>query len=141
MHGSLDVRCAVLADPQIHVIEQMHDLLESTFDSVFVVANGLALEEGIRSMRPALGVLDLAVARGNLEALVARLQRASSGTRLIGLVSYEVPAVATAALAAGLDAVVIKRLVLRDLLPAVDSVLLGHPFVTPELSVSGARQG
>ena len=137
MDGSPESRCAVLADPHIQVIEQMRDLLESTFAAVFVVANDLALEEGTRRMQPALAVLDLAVARGDLEGLARRLRRASVQTRIIALTVHEAPAVAAAALAAGLHGVVLKRFVLRDLLLAVDATLRDQVFVTPELTPRG----
>lgn len=140
MDGSPLSPCAFLADPHIQVIEQVRDLLESAFAAVFVVANDLALEEGARRMQPTLAVLDLAIARGDLDGLAQRLRRASAGTRLVALTVHEAPAVATAALGAGLQGVVLKRLVLRDLLLAVDAALRDEVFVTPELTLQGNGQ-
>ena len=57
-------------EPQ--VIENVRGLLESVFGAVFMVANAEALEEGAARMQPGLAVLDLTVARGNLDRLVER---------------------------------------------------------------------
>jgi DNA-binding NarL/FixJ family response regulator len=124
----------------MQVIERVRDLLESVFNVVFVVANAAALQEGTTHMQPSLAVLDLSIARGELGELVGRLKQASPGTRLIALTVYELPAVAAAALAAGLHGVVLKRFAARDLLHAVDAVQRGDTFVTPELAVHRAHR-
>ena len=134
MDGFPNPDCALLADPHLPLIEGVRCLLEATFESVFIVANATALRAGIQRLQPAVVVLDLAFAEGSLREVIAGLKSASSGTRLIALTTHEEPAVAEAALAAGLDGVVLKRCIARDLLSAVDAVLDRTVFVTKELT-------
>lgn len=138
MVGHPNTRCALLADPHYPLIERLHNLLETHFDSVFVVADANSLLEGMQRLQPAVVILDLAIARGRLGDLVVRMKGAAPHTALIVLTVHEAPAVAEAALAVGLDGVVLKRLVARDLLPAVDTVLGHNVFVSAELACSPA---
>ena len=129
-----NVRCALLADPHYPVIEPMRGLLETLFDAVFVVADARSLLEGVQRLQPSVAVLDLTVAGGDLGNLIIRLKAAGPETALIALTVHEVQAVVESALAAGLHGVVLKRLVARDLLPAVDAVLRRETFVTAEFT-------
>jgi DNA-binding NarL/FixJ family response regulator len=52
---------------------------------------------------------------------------------LIVLTTHDEPSVASAALSAGATGVVLKRCVAQDLLHAIDKVLCGERFVSPDI--------
>lgn len=112
--------------------EGMRGLLDTLFGSVFVVANAVSLQEGVRSLQPAVAILDLAVAGGELKELVSALKASSPRTGLIVLTVHDAPGVAEEALSAGLDGIVLKRFIARDLLDAVETVLRREVFITRE---------
>lgn len=112
--------------------EGMRGLLDTLFASVFVVADAVSLQEGVRSLQPAVAILDLAVAGGELKELVSTLKASSPRTGLIVLTVHDAPGVAEEALAAGVDGIVLKRFIARDLLDAVETVLRQEVFITKE---------
>ncbi len=140
MDSPTHLPCVLLADPNVRLIERMRGLLETTFGSVFVVADSASLLNGLEHLRPTVAILDLKVASGDLPGLSARMKACSFGTHHIVLTMHESSAAAEAALSAGMHGVVLKRLIARDLLPAVDAVLKQERFVTPELAVTFSGQ-
>jgi DNA-binding NarL/FixJ family response regulator len=63
--------------------------------------------------------------------LVARIRQRAPGTRVLLLSVHDERSVAEGAFAAGADAVVLKRCLITDLLPAVDAVLAGRRYLSP----------
>jgi DNA-binding NarL/FixJ family response regulator len=105
--------------------------LQASFDGVFVVADRPSLIEGAHKLQPALLVVDLALAEGNLSALVAELHARAPGSRTLLLSDYDDPLADAAALSAGADGVVHKATLAADLSAAVDAVLAGRTFTSP----------
>jgi DNA-binding NarL/FixJ family response regulator len=73
-------------------------------------------------------------AGGDLCGLLARLAERSPGSKVLMLTVHDEATVAQAALAAGAAAVVLKRRLATDLLPAVDALRGGRRYMSPELS-------
>jgi DNA-binding NarL/FixJ family response regulator len=99
----------------------MRGLLETRFERVFMVANEASLLEGAGRLKPAVVVVDLSLAGGDLQALLGRLAERSPASRVVVVSVHDEPTVAEAALAAGAHAVVLKRSLATDLLPAVEA--------------------
>lgn len=129
---------AILADRHLRLSEGVRGLLESSFGTVYVVADTESLLEGTRRLAPALIVLDFALAGADIVGLLERLRAASPQSRQIVLTVHDLPTVARMALTARADSVVLKRCIGRDLLPAIDSVLGGEVFVSPEFGFNGS---
>lgn len=99
-----------------------------------MVADEASLLEGVETLRPAIAVIDLSLADGDIRGLLARVAERSSGTKVLMLSVHDESPVATAALLAGADAVVLKRTLGTDLLAAVDALRAGQRYLSPGLS-------
>jgi DNA-binding NarL/FixJ family response regulator len=129
--------CVLLADRHHGLRDSVRGLLETAFESVFMVADEASLLEGAGRLNPAIVVLDLSLAGGDLRGLLARVTERSPGSKVLMLTVHDEATVAQAALAAGAEAVVLKRRLATDLLPAVDALRGGKRFLSPELCSDG----
>lgn len=105
--------------------------LQASFDGVFVVADRSSLIEGAQRLQPALVVVDLTLAEGRLDALMAELLRQAPASRTLVLSDYDDPRADAAALDAGAAGVLHMATLAADLSSAVDAVLAGRQFVSP----------
>jgi DNA-binding NarL/FixJ family response regulator len=127
--------CVLLADRHHGLRDGVRGLLETEFETVFMVADEASLLEGAERLMPAIVVLDLSFACGDLRGLLVRLTERSPGSKVLMLTVHDEATVAKAALAAGAEAVVLKSRLATDLLPAVDALLEGRRYMSPELSL------
>jgi two-component system secretion response regulator SsrB len=123
--------CVLLADRHHGLSEGIRSLLETTFSSVFMVANEASLIEGAGRLQPAVVVVDLSLAAGDMFGLVRKLRVRAPGAKVLLLSVHDEPTVARSAAAAGADGVVLKRAIATELLPAVDAILAGQRYVSP----------
>jgi DNA-binding NarL/FixJ family response regulator len=114
------------------VAEGVRGLLESAFQTVYVVADLESLQEGVQRLTPALIVLDLSLAGCDFAPVLQKIHELSPASWVIVLTLHDQAAVARHALAAGADSVVLKRCAGSDFMPAVDAVLRGEAFVSPD---------
>ena len=121
----------LLAERHHDLRDGVRGLLETTFDTVFMVANEASLLEGAERLRPAVVVIDLSLSGGDLAAFLARVSERAPGSKLLLLSVHDEVTVAEAALEAGADAVVLKRNLATDLMPAVDVLLAGSRYFSP----------
>ncbi len=126
--------CVLLADRHHGLRDGVRGLLETEFETVFMVADEASLLEGAGQLRPAVVVLDLSLACGDLRGLLVRLTERSPGSKTVILTVHDEATIARAAVAAGADAVVVKSRLATDLLPAVDALRAGTRYVSPEPS-------
>ena len=128
--------CALLADRHHGLTRSLRDLLETTFSTVFIVADENSLIEGAKRLRPTVVIVDLSLTGKDAIALLARLRATARESKVVTLCIEDDPAVARCALAAGADAVVLKRAIATDLLPAVDKVLAAERYVSPAIQLA-----
>ena len=115
--------CVLLAERHPALTQGVRGLLETMFDSVVMVADETSLSETAARMRPEIAIVELALVRErNLEWLQA-LHARCPGLRVVVLSMHDEPNVRQAAIDAGADAVVLKRAIVTDLLPAIERVL------------------
>ena len=126
-------RCVLLADRHHALAEGVRGLLETAFESVFIVADEASLLKGARRLRPAVAIVDIALAEGDLSGLLSRVTARSPRSKVVILSVHDEPCVAQSVLRAGAHAVVLKRSIATDLLPAVERVLKGERYVSPAL--------
>lgn len=124
--------CVLLADQHHGLRDSVRGLLETEFETVFMVANEASLLEGAERLQPPVVVLDLSLSAGNLRSLLGRIGTRAPNAKVLLLSVHDEPTVAESALAAGADAVVLKRCLATDLLAAVDAVLAGQRYISPE---------
>ncbi len=123
--------CVLLADRHHRLSEGVRGLLETTFSKVFMVADQTSLMEGAERLSPALVVVDVSLAQGDISDLLHSIHDRAPAAKLLLLSVHDEPAVAAAAFAAGADGLVLKREIATDLLPAVDTVLAGGQYLSP----------
>lgn len=123
--------CVLLADRHHGLRDGVRGLLEATFDTVFMVADESSLLEGAERLTPAVVVLDLSLSAGDLPGLLGRLKHRAPSAKILLLSVHDERTVIESALAAGADAVVFKRCLASDLMPAVDALLTGGRYRSP----------
>jgi two-component system secretion response regulator SsrB len=123
--------CVLLADRHHGLSEGIRSLLETTFSSVFMVADEASLIEGAARLRPAVVVVDLSLGAGDMFGLVRKLRERAPGAKVLLLSVHDEPTIARSAAAAGADGIVLKRAIATELLPAVDAILAGQRYVSP----------
>jgi DNA-binding NarL/FixJ family response regulator len=128
--------CAILADRHSELAEGIRDLLETTFQTVYIVADTQSLQEGAEHLPPAVIILDTSLVGGGLKDLLQSLRELSPGSRVIALTLHDQSPVALTALASGADGVVLKRCLASDFNDAVDAVLRGETFVSPDFGLA-----
>ena len=122
--------CVLLGERHHDLGASVRGLLEAVFGAVFTVADQASLKEGAARLQPALVVVDLSLAGGDLPSLLATLRKCAPSTKVLLLSVHDESAVASAALAAGADGLVLKREIATDLLAAVDALLAGRRYVS-----------
>lgn len=128
-------RCVLMGHGHPRLSEGLRDLLQASFDSVFIVADRASLIDGASRLQPALVVIDLPLAGGELSSLFAELRSRAPHSATLMLSDYDDARTDASILAAGADSVVHKARLGTDLLVAVDAVLAGRHFTSP----SGTR--
>jgi DNA-binding NarL/FixJ family response regulator len=128
-------RCVLLGQSHQRLSEGLRTWLQASFERVFVVADRPSLIDGAHRLKPALVVVDLALAEGRFESMLAELRLHAPDSPTLVLSDYDDPSADEAALAAGAAGVVHKVALATDLSNAVDTVLAGRRFT----SAPGAR--
>ena len=122
--------CVLLGERHHSLSEGVRGLLETTFSIVFTVADATSLIEGAARLQPTFVVVDLALAGGDLPWLLGRLRERAPAAKVLLLSVHDECTIASDALAAGADGLVVKRQIAAELLPAVDAILAGRQFVS-----------
>ena len=88
-----------------------------------MVADEPSLMESAGRLRPALAVVDVTIAEGNVGGMMRRLRESCEGLKVIVVSAYSEPELAESLLDAGADGFVVKSAAAVQLLPAVDAVI------------------
>ena len=124
-------RKVLLADNHQTMLEGVRNLLENMFDTVFMVADEASLMEAAEKLKPDLIVADLSLPVTKEINIVRRLKTAFPDIKLIILSIHDEQAAVSECIEAGAGGVVLKRMAVDDLIPAVESVLKGGTYVSP----------
>lgn len=114
--------CVLLADRHHGLTEGVRGLLETAFGTVVMVAEEASLLEAADRLQPDVAVVDLSLAQDSGLGWLRTLRERCPGLKVIVLSVHDEQAVRRAAMEAGADAFVLKRLISTDLLPAIDLV-------------------
>ncbi len=125
LHGRV-----LLCHAQPRLSEGLRGMLDASFGQTFIVADRVSLLDGAARLRPELVLLDIALAEGNLAALIDELHRVAPETRTLLLSDYDDPWIDASALAAGADGVVSKASLATHLYAAIDTVLAGGRYAS-----------
>lgn len=123
----------LIADDHAIFAEALKTHLERTYPVVGIVSDGRALiEEAIR-LRPEVIVADVAMPILNGLDAARRIQELLPTIKFVFLTMQVDPNLAAAALELGPFAFVLKHATGTELLTAIDHVLRGTPYLTPQL--------
>ena len=117
------LRCALLADRHLGLMEGVRGLLETEFEAVVVVGDEVSLFETARQLDVSLAVVDLSLARGDGLGLIRRIRNRFPQLKLIVLSVHAEKSVELATIEAGANGFVPKGTIATDLLPTIDVVL------------------
>jgi two-component system secretion response regulator SsrB len=113
------------------MVEGIRNMLETSFDTLYIVSNESSLVEGAERLRPAVVIVDLALVPGRTPEVLQQVRKCSPHSKLLLLSVHDQASVARFALETRADDAVLKRAIASDLLPAVDAVLANRRFVSP----------
>ena len=116
----------VVADDHVQTRAKIASLLASDFDVVSTVADGQAAVEAAGALYPELVVLDISMPRLSGFEAAALIRDLPDPPRIVFASTYEDASIVRAASALGASAVVRKREMLTELVPAVRRALLFH---------------
>jgi len=121
--------------------EGVRGLLASVFAAVVMVADEVSLMEGASRLESELAVVDTALSRGNILALIERLRKAFPHMKVLVLGTSDEPLLARRLIEAGAGGYVLKRVIATDLLPAIDAVLKGETYTSLAAMPPAMRAG
>src|SRR5437764_404781 len=96
-----------------------------------MVGDEASLVDGVNRLKPSVIVVDLAFAGGNWLQVLRTLRTRSAASKVIVLSMYDELSVVRAALAAGANGFVLKRMIATDMLDAIEVVLRDGLYVSP----------
>ena len=123
------LRCVLLADRHHGLTEGVRGLLESTAETVMMVADTASLFESVERLQPTMAVIDLSLISGDSLHWLPRLRARCPSMKVIVVSVHDEPSVCRATMAAGADGFVLKRAIATELLAAVDAVMGGQCYV------------
>ena len=125
------IKCVLLADRHHGLTEGIRNLLETIFDAVVMVADETSLQESAIRLKPVVAVVDLTLDNGGGLGLLRRLHANNPDLKLVLLSLHDEESVSRAILEAGANAVVLKRAIVTDLLPAIEAVMADKVYISP----------
>jgi DNA-binding NarL/FixJ family response regulator len=124
----------LLADDHLLVAEALKSLLAPEFDLVGVVADGRALVEAARTLRPDVIVADVTMPHLNgIDALV-QLRQSGDQVPVVFLTMHRDVSFARRALDAGASGFVLKHSASAELVSAIRAALEGKTYLTSQLA-------
>jgi DNA-binding NarL/FixJ family response regulator len=125
-------RCLIADDHSIFA-EALRAFLERTYPVVGVVADGRALIEAALRFRPEVAVVDVGMPLLNGLDAARRIKADAPEVKFIFLTMQADPNLAAAALELGLIGFVLKHAAGAELLKAIDQVLHGKAYLSPQV--------
>lgn len=124
----------VIADDHRAMRDTLQHLLSRDFDVVAAVADGMAVVSAAAQFKPDVLVLDIAMPYLNGLAAAARIKQNGSTAKIVFVTYLHEREFVQESLLLGDVGFVVKDRLLADLVPAIESVLHGHSFVSPSVA-------
>ena len=129
----------MLADDHTLLVEAFRKLLESSYDVVGAVGDGLALLDAAPILKPDVILIDIGMPLLNGLEAGRRLKQMMPVVKLIFLTMNEDPDVAAEAMRQGASGYLLKTSATSELLCAIQAALKGGSYVTPQIA-QGMRE-
>jgi DNA-binding NarL/FixJ family response regulator len=128
----------VLADDHAAVLERISRILTPGYEILAAVGDGSMARDAVLRFDPDVLVLDIAMPGLDGFGTARELRNSSCRTRIVFLTLYDDDDYIKAALNYGALGYVLKSCVNSDLIPAIESALAGHIFVSPHSVIAGS---
>jgi two-component system secretion response regulator SsrB len=123
VEGTSKLGRVLLADRHLNMLEGVHSLLESLFETVVMVADERSLLEAVEAFKPDLAIVDLSLPVSEGANIVRRLREDYPELRVVVLSVHDEPVVEAQLLTAGVAGYVLKRSTATDLVSTVKHAL------------------
>ncbi len=120
----------IVADRHQDLLEGVRGLLDTTFDTVVMVADKPSLFRTIEQIKPELAVVDLSIPVSGEINIARQLKDSFPNQKFIILSVHDEKTVIDEVLSNGISGFVLKRSIATDLVPAIEKVLQGGVFVS-----------
>ena len=121
----------LLADDHKIILEGLRGLLEPEFEIVGNVEDGRALVEATQRLHPDVVVVDISMPLLNGIEAVRQIRKINRQIKIVFLTMHPDVTYATMAFDAGASGYVLKNSASRELVTAINEVMLGGTYVTP----------
>ena len=130
----MEKKRVLLADDHRIVLDGLRSLLETEFEIVGAVEDGLSLVAEARRLRPDLVVADISMPELNGIDAARQIKTFAAGIKIVFLTMHADAGYAASALEAGASGFVLKHSATQELVMALREVMLGRIYVTPILT-------
>ena len=124
----------LLADDHQLLAEGLKSLLAAEFEVCGFVADGMALVDAAKTLRPDVIVADISMPRLNGLDAVALLKSTNPRVKIVFLTMHQEVAYARRALDAGASGFVLKHSAAAELITAIRAALAGKTYLTPAIA-------
>jgi DNA-binding NarL/FixJ family response regulator len=124
----------LVADDHQPVQERVREILQTSYEVIGTVGNGIELVDEAKRLRPDVIVLDISMPGMTGIEAAHELREAGSAAKVVFLTVHERVEFVHACLAEGALGYVIKSRLNVDLIPAIQEALSGHRFISPPVS-------
>jgi DNA-binding NarL/FixJ family response regulator len=121
----------LLAEDHIIVAEGLKSILEDEFDLLGIVADGRALVEAARQLKPDVIVADISMPLLNGLDAARQIKKEGLPVKIIFLTMHAEVPLATEAFRSGASGYLLKQSASQELITAIHEVMKGHSYVTP----------
>jgi DNA-binding NarL/FixJ family response regulator len=125
----------LIADDHPFVLEGLVNLLKDKFDVVAAVTDGRLLVEAASRLRPDIIVTDISMPGLNGIEAFQQLKAAGSEAKVIVLTLHSNAELAAKLIGSGVSGFVMKLFATRELVTAIEQVLMGRTYLTPGLTM------
>ena len=124
--------CVVIADIHQNMLEGIRGLLDSVFQTTVMVASIGSLRQATAKLKPDLVVMDVSMPSSGEFNVVREFVNCCPEVKVIVMSVYDDQSVAENVIGSGASGFVLKRQASTDLLDAVEEVLSGKIYVSPQ---------
>ena len=124
----------LLADDHTLVLEGLQKLLEDDFELVGMVEDGRSLVNAAQRLKPDVIVMDISMPLLNGLDAARQIKKLGPHSQLVFLTMHADPTYASQAFEAGASGYLLKRSAASELIQAIQAVLKGQFYVTPEIA-------
>jgi DNA-binding NarL/FixJ family response regulator len=124
----------LLADDHVLVADALKSLLEPTYEVVGLVADGRALLEAAKRLKPDLIVVDVGMPQLNGLDATRQIKRLLPSVKVMVVTMNEDSALVAEAFRAGASGYILKHSAAQELLQAIQEVVRGASYLSPRIT-------